>query len=98
MAVAAGESSQHTCALTASVGGVVCWGNNGYGQLGLGYTNSTTGGVPTVPIIPVLTGATAVATGNQHTCALMSGGLLSCWGSDGNGQLGVSDSSTGVYL
>ena len=38
-AIAVGNA--HTCAIEAG-GGVMCWGNNGNGQLGIGSTDSQT--------------------------------------------------------
>jgi len=33
-------------------------------------------------------GASAIATGNAHTCALTTTSLLKCWGMNSDGQLG----------
>jgi alpha-tubulin suppressor-like RCC1 family protein len=38
--------------------------------------------------VPLLTGAARVTSGGSHNCALLSGGLVSCWGADIFGQLG----------
>lgn len=84
MAIAAGGS--HTCALT-DVGGVKCWGDTKYGQLGDG---TATAPIRTVPgdVIGLTTGVSVMAAGGGHTCALTSAGGIKCWGQNGNGKLG----------
>ncbi len=83
-ALAAGAG--HSCALTAS-GGVRCWGDNTYGQLG---DDSTTQRLTPVAVVGLPDGSivTALAAGNNHTCALLSDGRVYCWGRNNNGQLG----------
>jgi alpha-tubulin suppressor-like RCC1 family protein len=98
---------EHTCALVAG-GQVKCWGNNQIGQLGNGTTTSsstpvtvsTLTGANGVGLTP-LTGATAIAAGGYHTCALVSGGKVECWGYNNYGQLGNgtrTDSHTPVTV
>ena len=84
-AVAAGFYS--ACALLSG-GTVECWGNNENGQLGNG---STTPDCLLVPVaVSSLTGVTAIATmaESQHTCALLSGGTVKCWGLNAHGEVG----------
>jgi alpha-tubulin suppressor-like RCC1 family protein len=80
----------HTCALLAG-GAVRCWGQNTVGQLGLGNTNTV--GDNESPIANVNLGgaAIAIAAGSFHTCALMSGGTVRCWGFNLYGQLGLGN-------
>ena len=80
-AIAAGGDS--TCALMTS-GGVRCWGNNSYGQLGDGTTTDHF----TPPGNDALTGVQAITAGRGHTCALTATGSVQCWGDDSMGQLG----------
>jgi len=82
MALAAGHS--HTCALTTG-GGILCWGGNGSGQLGDGTT--TERWTPTA-VWGLASGMAAIAAGDDHTCALTTGGGVLCWGWNGHGQLG----------
>lgn len=93
--IAAGDS--HTCALLTS-GSVSCWGDDTYGQLGNGVTNTTYNSYQTVS---GLTQVTAISAGWRHTCAIVSGGAVKCWGANTYGQLGngtVTDSSIPVSV
>ena len=83
---------RHTCAATEDGMGrrkLVCWGANGFGQLG---TGDTTGG-ETPREVPALDGARvqSLAAGAEHTCAVVAPGRLYCWGANGSGQLGQGD-------
>ena len=80
------SGERHTCAILDD-GSVSCWGYNGQGQLGDGTTTNRT--TPT-QTLSLGTGRTAVAisSGGENTCAILDDGTVSCWGWNGNGQLG----------
>lgn len=86
----------HTCAILND-GNVKCWGANGSGQLGLGDTNHR-GDQPNemgddLPNVDLGTGkvAIALAAAATHTCALLAGGTVKCWGGSASGQSGHGD-------
>ena len=87
MQLAAGKA--HTCALMES-GAVRCWGRGFSGQLGYADTRSIGDDEHPGTAGDVRLGATAfrIAAGKNHTCALLTGGALRCWGSGFHGQLG----------
>ena len=82
IAVAAGK--QHSLALKSD-GTVWAWGDNSYGQLGIGSTS-----VPATPVVQVsgLPFIIAIAVGSYHNLALDSSGSVWTWGYNGTGQLG----------
>ena len=88
----------HACAVL-SAGTVKCWGDNEVGQLGNGTT--TKGSTPTPVQVSGITNATHVSAGYAHTCALLAGGTVECWGLNDSGQLGngtKTNSSTPIEV
>jgi cysteine-rich repeat protein len=84
----------HTCMLL-STGDVVCWGAGNLGQLGQASNQTWGDGLAETPanLTAIKLGgpALALAAGYLHTCALLEGGAVRCWGSSDNGQLGNGD-------
>jgi alpha-tubulin suppressor-like RCC1 family protein len=80
--IAVSTGYKFSCALLAG-GNAKCWGANDVGQAGNGTVAS--------PVDPAdvmgLSGATAIDSGQQSTCAL-AGGAVKCWGANNYGVLG----------
>lgn len=79
-----------TCALVN--GGVECWGDGTYGQLGNGTSGTGNLTVSPVQVTGLSGGVTAISVGRNHVCALISGGV-ECWGQGASGQLGNGGTS-----
>jgi E3 ubiquitin-protein ligase HERC3 len=88
----------HTCAILAS-GKTKCWGDNTYGQLGLGdgedrgRTPETTPNK--LPFVDLGVGqvATQIFAGENSTCALLLNNTIKCFGENRRGTLGQGDAS-----
>jgi len=87
----------HSCVLTG--GGAACWGGNSYGELGNGLTSDSRVPFP-VDVAGLGSGVAGIAVGGMHTCALITGDSVKCWGSNTYGQLGtvMRCSSTSIPL
>ena len=82
VAVSAGYT--WTCAIVSPNNIVQCSGIDQIGQLGDGTQNSTA-----MPVTALgLNGVTKIATGYNHSCAIMADRTVRCWGANTNGQLG----------
>jgi alpha-tubulin suppressor-like RCC1 family protein len=82
--LAAGQS--HTCA-SFTDGSLMCWGNNGNGQLGNGTTVDSL-----TPALAFATGVQAVTAGHDFTCVTTLSVDVQCWGNNAQGQLGDGSS------
>lgn len=86
----------HTCAILDNAS-VKCWGNNQYGQLGVGHTTQLGDGAnemgDNLPTVNLGVGRTAksITAGNYHTCAILDDNSVKCWGLNLHGQLGQGD-------
>ena len=69
---------EFSCALLTS-GQAFCWGNDGDGALGDGGSAVD---VPSPVAVSGLTGATQLALGGGHACALLGDRTVTCWGND----------------
>ena len=88
----------HNCILSAEGDKLTayCWGDNrgsgstafNGGQVGLGSNAASSVHTPGKPIN--LEDVRTLALGVQHSCALLFGGRVRCWGSNGLQQLGVA--------
>lgn len=64
---------------------VLCWGSNGFGQIGDGtVTNKTS---PT-PVTGGIEDWASIDAGSSHVCGLREDGSLYCWGRNNAGQIG----------
>ncbi len=98
IARAIGAGNQFTCALLSD-GKVKCWGENGYGQLGVGDTNDRGDGASEMGVnltaIDFGTNktATAIAVGSESVCAILNLGEVKCWGRNDDGELGQGNTN-----
>ena len=79
----------HNCVLFSNKK-MKCWGQNNYGQLGLGHTNHI-GDDETLlsqGFVNLGSNALQISLGLEHTCALLADKNIKCWGWGGQGLLG----------
>ncbi|MFH1729077.1 MAG: hypothetical protein ABIA04_11750 [Pseudomonadota bacterium] len=84
--------TNHVCALLKDINGkeIKCWGNNEYGQCGYNSTGNPIGDDASDSFTAINLGDANkipmdMCTGNQFSCALLSGNGIKCWGrNDGN--------------
>eukprot|EP00004_Rigifila_ramosa_P022147 TRINITY_DN59_c0_g2_i1.p1 TRINITY_DN59_c0_g2~~TRINITY_DN59_c0_g2_i1.p1 ORF type:complete len:1753 (-),score=370.51 TRINITY_DN59_c0_g2_i1:9-5267(-) len=88
----------HSCILTTARR-VRCWGYNVLGGLGYNHTRTIGDEAGEMPPADIATNSTVsqISLGTGHTCALLDTGNVQCFGSNGNGQLGVG-STTDAWL
>ena len=83
---------KHTCVIVASE--VRCWGDDFDAQLGA-WKNIEAGvpnffGFSAVAVDGLPTSASAIAAGGSHTCAIVAGGQVRCWGSNYSHESGAT--------
>ncbi|WP_176475173.1 RCC1 domain-containing protein [Dietzia natronolimnaea] len=76
--------AHHVCA--QQNGRAYCWGNSSYGQVGSVDAHSNANYAPVQ--VSGLSDVASVSAGVFHSCAVMRGGTVSCWGHNAAGQLG----------
>ncbi len=94
------SGQNHTCVILKNAsldhGRVLCWGENNYGQLGVGDMIDKS--VPTAVTFLGSKTAKALGLGYEHTCALLNDDTVSCWGRGVEGQIGGRGSLPGIKI
>ncbi|HRA33675.1 MAG TPA: hypothetical protein PK748_02040, partial [Acidimicrobiales bacterium] len=80
----------HVCAALED-GSARCWGRTDFGQLGDGTVGAPFSFQSSPFAVSGLGDVISVSAGSWHTCALRSGGTVSCWGRNWQGALGTGD-------
>jgi alpha-tubulin suppressor-like RCC1 family protein len=71
--------ASHTCVVEEPSGHVLCWGDNAYGQLGIG-TDALDSYKVEPALVPSLDGVVDIASSAHATCAARADGTVACWG------------------
>jgi cysteine-rich repeat protein len=92
--VSVSAATHHTCALLEG-GDVKCWGDGGEGKLGYANEFDIQGATTPAMVGTVQVGdqVTQISTSYRHTCALLVGGAVRCWGYGGEGYLGYGNTN-----
>ncbi len=85
------------CAI--QTGGVKCWGDNAFGEMGNGLAGAAgTAGPQLTPTYVAGLGASSnvihLALTRFHGCALITGGTVKCWGTNSAGQMGQGSTNS----
>jgi alpha-tubulin suppressor-like RCC1 family protein len=92
----------HTCAVLSDGSGR-CWGYGHNGVLGNGIMTSPDAGTffvlfgGTSPVKPFMGPARSIAAGAYHTCVIVTGGLIQCWGHGDDGEFGNNAKSSSGF-
>jgi len=81
------------CAIMANKS-LYCWGYNGYGQVGIGDITDRHSPVRVLGLSGVTNIGSYAYDNTYHFCAITDAGKLSCWGYNGNGELGFDPDFT----
>lgn len=97
--VAVSSGLSFSCAQSAT-GTVKCWGQNNYGQLGVGDTTPRGDDITDLTSdwanVSLGAGLTAkkITSGVTHSCALLNDKTVKCWGRNNVGQLGIGSTTS----
>lgn len=84
-----------TCVLLADKS-IKCFGSNQSGELGNGVgSDMTTHSTPTA-VVGINDATFLAGSSAGHFCAIVTGGAIKCWGSNGSGELGSGSVAAGI--
>ena len=87
------------CSPVDGMNSIKCWGNNNYGQLGIGTTVNVGDAAGemgnSLAAINVGTSRTVrgISMGGDHACAILDNRQTKCWGRNNFGQLGIGNTA-----
>jgi cysteine-rich repeat protein len=87
--------AEHTCVRTRT-GAVRCWGRGQFGRLGYGNSDDIGDDELASSAGDIDLGGPAIdiSAGGFHTCAVLEGGAVRCWGRSDFGQLGYANTDS----